>query len=67
MTCDGCAATLQVSLSEVSGVQQAEVSYDKGQARVTVFELNDPVRNRIFDSIAQAGFDAGPPRIESIP
>ncbi len=36
MTCDGCARHIKIALESVPGVQSADVSYDKGRARLAV-------------------------------
>jgi len=57
MTCQGCARSVKKVLESVEGVQSAEVSLDRSEARVSY----DPVRaslERLKAAVVAAGYQA---------
>ncbi len=54
MSCQGCANTLKVALSRVSGVRRADVSFEDAHARLV---LEDDVE--AIDDLVSAARDAG--------
>lgn len=57
MTCGGCVKSVQRVLSELAGVQQAEVSLSPAQAVITFNPAKVSVAN-LVTAIEDAGFDA---------
>ncbi|MDO5059318.1 MAG: heavy metal-associated domain-containing protein [Neisseria sp.] len=56
MTCGGCANSVKRVLSEIPGVQNVEVEWQAGRARV---EADDTVAAAVLvDAVEDAGFDA---------
>ena len=56
MTCEGCAAVVQIALTPVPGVQGASVSYPQGQARITL-DPDAPVSNEaLVSAVEKLGF-----------
>ena len=56
MTCDRCAARVEVAFKEIPGVRSAIVSYEKGEAAVEY----DPTRvkmDQLVEAIRKAGFN----------
>lgn len=56
MTCGGCVKSVTRVLTEVVGVQHAEVSLEKAQAEVT-FDENKVSVDVLIDAIEEAGYD----------
>ncbi|GBC76554.1 Copper-exporting P-type ATPase A [bacterium HR08] len=55
MTCGGCATALEAALREISGVQLAAASYEKGEATVEY----DPARvklEKLVETVKETGF-----------
>lgn len=63
MTCQACAISVQKSLEKVKGVKRADVSSDKGIAKI---EYDDAQANeqQLRDAINKTGFKAEPPAAE---
>ena len=63
MTCQACAISVQKSLEKVKGVKHADVSSDKGTAKI---EYDDAQANeqQLRDAINKTGFKAEPPAAE---
>lgn len=58
MTCDHCARSIEQALKDVSGVAEAEVSYEEGLARI---ETASPLPiSMLLDAVAAKGFGAEP-------
>lgn len=56
MTCQGCAATLEKALAALPSVSGVEVSYERGEARVSSPKGTEMPRAGILAAIAKAGF-----------
>jgi len=57
MTCSGCARSVKRVLESVAGVQSADVSLDKGEARV-VYDPSRATLERLKAAVADAGYEA---------
>ncbi|HEX8989322.1 MAG TPA: cation transporter [Rhodocyclaceae bacterium] len=57
MSCGGCVKSVTNVLQELPGVAKAEVSLEKGEARVE-FEPGKVTRDTMAQAIADAGFEA---------
>ncbi len=66
MTCDGCAATLERRLRDVSDVLAVRVSYATGDATIVVGAGNATTRDRMVTAIRQAGFEPGADQIHVV-
>ncbi|MDP2818864.1 MAG: mercury resistance system periplasmic binding protein MerP [Polaromonas sp.] len=55
MTCSACPITVKVALSKTPGVEKAEVSYEKRQARV-VFDNAKTSATVLTQATANAGY-----------
>jgi copper chaperone len=56
MTCQGCVRSVQQVLETIPGVEHAEVSLDKGQARVS-FDPEQTGVDAFKAAIADAGYE----------
>lgn len=56
MTCGGCAKSITRVLTELSGVQGAQVSHSEGKAEV-VFDERVVTEATLVEAIEDAGFD----------
>lgn len=56
MTCGGCAKSVARVLTELSGVQSAQVSHSEGKAEV-VFDETVVTEAALVEAIEEAGFD----------
>jgi mercuric ion binding protein len=63
MTCQACAISVQRNLEKVKGVKYAEVSSDKGIARI-VYDDAQANEGQLRDAINKSGFKAEPPAAE---
>jgi len=63
MACEYCAATVEGGLAEVPGVEDATVSAERREARVTYRE-GEATPERLVEAIDAQGFDAGTPSSE---
>ena len=59
MTCQACAVSVQKSLEKVEGVKRADVSSDKGLAKV-VYDDAKANEQQLRDAIDKTGFKAQP-------
>ena len=57
MSCGGCVKSVTNVLQGLEGVQKAEVSLEKGEARVA-YDAGRVARDQMLQAIAEAGFDA---------
>jgi copper chaperone len=57
MSCGGCVKSVTNVLQELPGVSKAEVSLEKGEAKVD-FEAGKVTREAMAQAIADAGFEA---------
>ncbi|MCH8344714.1 MAG: organomercurial lyase MerB [Planctomycetes bacterium] len=58
MTCDGCAAFVQLALTKVPGVQGASVSYPQGRALITL-DPDSPASNEfLISAVEKLGYQA---------
>jgi copper chaperone len=57
MSCGGCVKSVTNVLQELPGVAKAEVSLEKGEAKVD-FEADKVTRAAMAQAIADAGFEA---------
>ncbi len=57
MSCGGCVKSVTNVLQGLEGVQKAEVSLEKGEARVA-YDAGRVARDQMLQAIADAGFDA---------
>jgi len=57
MTCQGCARSVKKVLESVEGVQSADVSLDRGEARV-VYDPGRASLERLKAAVAAAGYQA---------
>jgi copper chaperone len=57
MSCGGCVKSVTNVLQELPGVSKAEVSLEKGEAKVD-FEAGKVTRDAMAQAIADAGFEA---------
>jgi copper chaperone len=55
MRCDGCAETIKALLDKEQGVQIADVSFEKGEARV-LFDPNATGEHWLIATIQRPGF-----------
>lgn len=55
MHCDGCAETIKALVEKQTGVQMADVSYAKGEARV-LFDPKLTAEDRLITVIQRPGF-----------
>jgi len=58
MSCGGCVKSVTNVLQGLPGVSKAEVSLEKGEAKVD-FESGKVTREAMAQAIADAGFEAG--------
>ena len=58
MSCGGCVKSVTNVLQDLPGVSKAEVSLEKGEAKVD-FESGKVTREAMAQAIADAGFEAG--------
>lgn len=58
MSCGGCVKSVTNVLQELPGVAKAEVSLEKGEAKVD-FDPAAVTRETMAQAIADAGFEAG--------
>lgn len=59
MTCNGCAANLQKALLRLSGVSQANVSFEQKNACI-VYDPNVVTLEKLVAAVDSAGFDVSP-------
>jgi len=57
MSCGGCVKSVTGILTALPGVAQAEVSLEKGEARID-FDAGQVTRAVLVEAIADAGFEA---------
>ncbi len=57
MDCAGCARVIRHSLTQLDGVQEAEINYNEATALVQ-FDPNKVSAKRIIQSVEKAGFGA---------
>ncbi len=58
MSCGGCVKSVTNVLQGLPGVTKAEVSLEKGEAKVD-FEAGKVTREAMAQAVADAGFEAG--------
>lgn len=56
MSCSGCSDAVERVLSRVDGVQEVEISFDTGEARIT-HEEGTSLENMV-GAVAKAGYSA---------
>lgn len=59
MTCGSCAVAVKKALTQTKGVKSADVSVDKGMARV-VYEDSQVTEKQLRDAVTKTGFTAEP-------
>ncbi len=60
MTCEACAVVVRNALTKVPGVTAASVSYEEGQALVTVDASSPPSTTVLIEAVEGAGYQASP-------
>jgi copper chaperone CopZ len=58
MSCEGCAATIDAALRRVPGVRQVSVSFERGEAMVTVAEGSEVSGKAMLEAVRRAGYEA---------
>ena len=58
MTCEGCAAVVQIALTNVPGVQGASVSFPQGQTHITLDPDAPPSLETLRRAVEKAGYQA---------
>jgi len=56
MTCAGCEAAVEKSLSQLQGITRADVSYESANATLTVDPTHRPTRMALTTAVAKAGY-----------